>query len=441
MFDKFEWHVNRKRFFSPDTKYLLAFSSGVDSVVLAHLLIKYGVNFSIAHCNFNLREKDSQEDADFAKQFAEQKNIPFHYQSFDTIAHLKLNHSSVQITARKLRYTWFRELVQEKAYSKVLTAHHASDNVETFLINALRGSGIKGFKGISEQTTELLRPLLCFTKNEILEYATANKLHYRDDKSNYQIKYERNYLRSKIVPLLKNINPSLENTFYANSRHLEESINMANEYIETRVKEIVKHEADDIIIDKQQVLDEKYKSSIVFAILHPFGYNGHQLEQLLEAIQQPNNSGKTFLSSTHITLIDRLTIIIRPQKKEAVVDKHYFHSLEELKRFPELSLYIEGTTHFDFSNANQLAIDLERLLFPLCIRKKQTGDKFMPFGMKQFKKLSDFFINSKLTEFEKEQVWILENGNGDIIWVMGYRSDERYRIRGNELHLYKMELR
>lgn len=440
MFDKFERHINQRRFFLPDTKYLLAFSSGVDSVVLADLLIKYGVNFSIAHCNFNLRETDSQEDADFAKQFAEKNNIPFHYQSFDTKALIQLNHSNVQMTARELRYKWFRELVQEKAFSKVLTAHHASDNVETFLINALRGSGIKGFKGISEHTNDLLRPLLCFTKNEILEYATSNKLQYRDDKSNYQMKYERNYLRSKIVPLLKNINPSLENTFYTNSRHLEESISMANEYVETRVKEIVKQTANEIIINKQQILDEKYKSSLLFAILHPLGYNTHQLEQLLEAIQHPDNSGKTFLSSTHTALIDRLTIIVRPQKKKAV-DKHYFHSLSELKAFPELSLFIEATTHFDFSNPKQLAINLEKLVFPLCIRKKQAGDKFMPFGMNQFKKLSDFFINSKLTEFEKEQMWILENGNAEIIWIMGCRSDERYRIRGNELHLYKMELR
>ncbi len=441
MFYKFERHVNLKRFFAPDGNYLLAFSSGVDSVVLAHLLIRYGLNFSIAHCNFNLRAKDSEEDANFAQQFAEQRNLIFHYQSFDTKQHQELTKYSIQVTARNLRYDWFRQLLQEKKYDKIITAHHASDNVETFLINALRGSGIQGFKGISEVASNVLRPLLCFTKTEILEYATENYLKYREDNSNYQLKYERNYVRAKVVPLLKNINPSIEQTFYTNTRHIEETIAIANEYIEKRISEIVKQEASKVIIDKQKLLDEKYKSSVLFNVLHPLGYNKHQLEQLLEALQHKTNSGKTFYSATHIALIDRTAIIVRLQKKEEAADCYYFQSLEELETFSELKVRIERTNDFDFSNPKQLAISATQVLFPLRIRKKQTGDKFKPFGMKQFKKLSDFFINAKFTEFEKEQTWILENGNDEIIWIMGHRSDERYRIRGNELNLYKIEVK
>lgn len=440
MFDRFEQHVIQKQFFESGKKYLLAFSSGVDSVVLAHLLIKYGVNFSMAHCNFNLRGGESEEDAQFAKQFAEMKDITFYYQSFDTKHHQKIEQTNTQLTARHLRYSWFRNLLNENAYSKIITAHHGSDNVETFMINAIRGSGAQGLKGISEIGEDVVRPLLPFSKNEIYSYATSNHLTYREDSSNYRMKYERNYIRAKVVPLLKNINPSLEQTFYNTARYLEETQKIADDYIRRRIAEITTTKGKDTLLDKEQLIKEPYLASILFGVLHPHGFNSHQLEQIAGVLKGEQHSGKVFYSSSHILLFDRAALILRKGETLPQDEVFYFQNIEELEKFKHLKLKVGKEVAFDFSNANQLAIDVKQLVFPLSIRRKQTGDRFKPFGMQQYKKLSDFFINNKLTEFDKRDIWILENGNKEIIWVMGFRSDERYRIRGNEVNLYKIEI-
>jgi tRNA(Ile)-lysidine synthase len=438
MFNRFEQHVARKHFFTKGEKYLLAFS---DSVVLAHLLIKLGIDFSIAHCNFNLRGEESNGDAAFAEDFAKARDITYYSQSFDTDFHKAIEHTNTQLTARNLRYDWFRQLLVEKKYSKIITAHHGSDNVETFLINALRGSGAQGFKGIAECGADVLRPLLIFSKKEIMNYAQANYLNYRDDSSNYQMKYERNYLRSKVVPLLKNINPSLENTFYQNARHLEETIRIANAYINERVDALVQDVEKEYVLKKEALLQEPYLASILFKVLHPLAFNSSQVEKVIDTLKSDPLSGKMFYSSTHTLLMDRETIIIKERDIISLKKEVYqFSFLEELEQFESLKIKVTKTNIFDFSNTKQLAVNADKLVFPLSIRRKKTGDRFHPFGMKQTKKLSDFFGNNKLTEFDKQAVWILENGNNEIIWVMGHRSDERYRIKGNEVNLYKIEL-
>lgn len=442
MFEQFERHLYCKRFFNPEKKYLLAFSSGVDSVVLAHLLIKAGVNFSIAHCNFNLRGQDSEDDATFARTFAETKDIPFFYQSFDTQLYKKEQQVNTQLAARELRYTWFKKLLADEGFEQIITAHHASDNIETFLINALRGSGVKGFKGINEQTHEIRRPLLPFSKTQILEYAHQNYLNYRNDISNFDLRYERNYLRTKVVPLLKNLNPSFEQTLYTNTQHLVDVISIAEEYMQGRLNQIVHKENDVWKIDKKQLSNETHQSALLFTLLHPLGFNGHQLVQLTESLKQAHHSGKLFYSHTHRLLLDRDFIFVKSIERE---DEEFrqtflFNNIEEVTHFPHLKLKVEPSTELVFDSPAQLLVDVSSLVFPLCIRQKKQGDKFKPFGMKQFKKLSDFFINAKLSEFEKEKVWILENGNEEIIWVIGYRSDERYRVRGNETHLYKFQI-
>lgn len=443
MFAQFERHIKRKKFFSPELNYLLAFSSGADSVVLADLLHKAGVSFAIAHCNFNLRGTDSEQDAAFAEAFAKERGITFYYQSFDTKTYQRTHQPNTQLAARELRYNWFHELLNEKQLAKLITAHHANDNLETVLINALRGSGVMGFKGIQEVTKNSIRPLLPFTKEQVLDYAQAHQLAYRTDKSNWDVKYERNYIRAKVVPLLKALNPSLEATMYANTQHVLDWIALAETYLQERKSRIVLNEGTIYRIDKQALLAEEHKRPLLFSILYPFGFNGDQINQLLEVlISAGNHSGTMFYSSSHALLIDRAYLLVKPGVQETVSQEEYlFNDLMALHTFPFLKLTIERGFDFNFANPRQLPIDKSQLVFPLKIRHKKTGDRFMPFGMKRHQKLSDFFINNKFSEFDKEQTWILENGNGDIIWIMGYRNDERYRVNKTATDLFKLEIK
>lgn len=442
MYAQFERHIQRKGFFKPGLSYLLAFSSGSDSVVLADLLGRSGISVAIAHCNFNLRGLDSEQDAVFAETFARERNLPFHYQSFDTTAYQRSRQLNTQLAARELRYDWFRQLLKEQSFAKLITAHHANDNLETVLINALRGSGVMGFKGIHEETSECIRPLLPFPKEQILNYAETRQLSYRNDKSNLDLKYERNYLRSKVVPLLKKVNPSLEATMYANTRHLLDWIAVAETYLAERCANLLTKEGDWLKIDKEALLNEAHKMPLLFKVLYPLGFNSDQMNCLLEVLMDAGgHSGIKFHSSTHTLLVDRSCLLVKPNENGALPSGEYlFNDLMALQSFPFLTLKIEPSKTLKLNGPQQLLLSKRQLIFPLKIRRKKTGDRFMPFGMRQYKKLSDFYTNSKLSEFEKEKVWILENGNGDIIWVMGYRNDERYRVTQDMSDVYKLEI-
>jgi len=418
-------HINREKLFDPDSRLLLAVSGGIDSVVLAHLLKKCGYPFSLAHCNFGLRKKDSDHDEEFCRQLAQQLGVEIYVKSFDVNAYRKKKKLSVQMAARELRYLWFKDLIIKKKFDYLLTAHHGNDMIETALINFLRGTGINGLKGIPEKAGQIVRPLLTFTKEQILAYATENKISFRLDKSNNEDKYERNFLRLNIVPAFKKLHPGFEKTALENISNFREEAGIVNDFIIGRIENLVTVKGDMLYLDTKSLLKEKYRKTILHAFLYPLGFNSTQAANIDKNISQEGLAGKLFESPSHTLTIDRNRLVIRVNASESFQPLN-ISSLAALKKCPLLK--VQQALKFEIPGKKELILDPRSLAFPLQIRTKKTGDRFSPFGMKGFKLLSDFLKEQKLNNFEKESCKLLVNGNGEIIWVMGYRNDERYKV-------------
>ncbi|MCE3226456.1 MAG: tilS [Bacteroidetes bacterium] len=430
---QFQSNIIKNQLFNKNSKLLLAISGGVDSVVLAHLLKEGNYEFSLAHCNYKLRGKESDGDEQFCRKLAKELGVSIFVKVFDLKK--KKGKINIQSEARELRYSWFNELINQHELDCVLTAHHANDHVETVLINLLRGTGSKGMKGIRARNGKRVRPLLVFTKKEIEAYARKNKLDHRLDKSNLEAKYERNFLRLKVVPLLKELNPSLEKTFIENSFRMGQEYGMAGDYLKSRYKELVTEGKDFVNISKTKLKKEKYIESVLHFLLDDYGFNETQNKNIIDNIMNDGESGKLFHSPTHKLTIGRSELVIVPNNGKKLSET-IVRSLSELKKHFSVS----EEKKFTLPSQNELFIYGEQLRFPLTIRTYRAGDKFRPFGMKGFKLLSDFLKSEKQNAFEKENCRILVNGNGDIIWVMGLRSDERYRVDPDKKNYLKLSI-
>lgn len=421
----------------------MAISGGADSVALAHLLKEAGFKFELVHCNFKLRGRDSDKDEKFCKTLATQLNVTIYVECFDTNQYANQNKLSTQMAARKLRYDWFEKLMTEEKFDYLLTAHHANDTIETVLINLIRGTGIKGLIGIPEKNERIIRPLLAFSREEIDAYLKKNKLKFRVDKSNLEDKYERNFLRIHVVPKLKKLNPSIESTFVNNSTILSEEGEIISDFLNDKKQQLLKSEKDFYLINKDKLKKEKHRSTILYAILKPFNFSATQTDNIIENLNKEGLAGKVFKSKTHALTIDRAEIVIKTiQKiKPSPVIINSVHELNNLKQ-----LGVKRINDFDFSKPenlpkqSELIINEEQLIFPLTIRTKITGDKFKPFGMKGFKLVSDFLKEKKMNIFEKENCKLLINGNGEIIWIVGYRSDDRYKVNTKSKTVLKLSL-
>ncbi|MBL7922461.1 MAG: tRNA lysidine(34) synthetase TilS [Bacteroidia bacterium] len=432
---KFESNILKNQLFSKKDSLLLAISGGIDSVVLAYLLKSVGYKFALAHCNFNLRGKDSKADEAFCKALAKKLHVNFFSQHFDTKTYSKTNKMSIQMAARELRYAWFNELILKNKFDYLVTAHHANDVMETIFINLCRGTGIKGLKGIPEKTGNIVRPLLNFTKEEINSFAKKEKIKFRIDKSNLEDKYERNLLRLEVIPKLKKLHPSLEQTFLNNVSNFKAEADIVSDFLAEKTKLLISEKGEQVLINKARLKKEKHVSSILHYILETFGFNASQINDITTNVTEKGEVGKLFFASNFTLTIDREFIFIKPlvnRNPEAIS----IRSFNELKRSGHLKL--KKLSKFERTNKNELIIEKNKLIFPLRIRTKKTGDRFRPFGMKGFKLISDFLKDQKLNAFEKEKCLILENGNDEIIWVIGYRSDDRYKVTANNNELLKI---
>jgi len=430
----------KEKLFSLNNTILLAVSGGIDSVVLCDLLYKHKIRFAIAHCNFKLRNKESDEDAVFAEQLAEKYNVPFHSISFPTKQISRKNKESMQVTARNLRYEWFEKIRKEFKYDFIATAHHQNDSIETFFINLLRGSGIKGLKGISGKNGKIIRPLLFATKEQIIDYAKKNKLKHREDSSNLSDKYLRNKIRLKLIPLLKKTSPSFQEIIIRDLNYLTEVEKIYNIAVDSQRKKIIAKKENDYFISIKKLRKLESPKTYLYEFLKPFGFNSSTSNKIF--LHLNGESGKLFFSANYELLIDREYLIIKESNKKIKEKTKPITFKSKQLRLKDLILKFDVSTYKpNFPKTKNIAaIDFDKLKFPLSVRKWQEGDFFHPIGMKgNKKKLSDFFIDNKFSVFDKENCWILTSNN-QIVWIVGHRLDERYKVTEKTRKIYFAEI-
>lgn len=414
-------------------KFLLAVSGGIDSTVLTDLFYNANINFTIAHCNFQLREEESERDELFVKTLSERYNKEFFAKKFDTKQYAEEKKISIQEAARDLRYSWFEKIIDQQSTVNgqpfLATAHNADDNIETSLMFFLRGSGIHGLTGIKEFDKErkIIRPLLFATREEILLYAKENNLSWVEDSSNATNKYTRNFLRNKIIPSIKEFFPEVKNNIADNINRFKEIEALYNFSIQHYKKKLLEFKGNEIHIPVLKLKNVKPLDTIIWEIIREYNFHSHQIEEIKKLFQSENSS--YIQSSSHRIIKNRNRLIIAPNKtKESgyiLIEKEN----SEVK-FPNGVLKIEKlqTENFKLQTSNSIAqLNASEIEFPLVLRKWKQGDYFYPLGMRKKKKLNRFFIDKKLSATEKEKVWILES-NKKIIWIIGYRIDDRFKL-------------
>jgi tRNA(Ile)-lysidine synthase len=431
MFDLFKNQLSDTVAFLKRKKLLLAVSGGIDSMVMTDLFLKGGFEIGIAHCNFNLRGSESDADQDFISLYAEKNKIEFHSAKFDTEAFARDNRLSIQQAARQLRYAWFLELLETNGYDHLLTAHHADDNLETFLINLSRGTGLEGLTGIPAQNGKIVRPLLPFSRDEIEKYANENSIEWREDSSNASDKYLRNKIRHDIVPVLKSLNPGFLNSFAETLVHLQQSQSMVRDASNLVYKEVVIEKENKIIF---KIFDLKrlpnYKAYL-YHWLCDFGFTAWDDSYALVDAQ----SGKQVFSDGFRLLKDREILILTPiedaDHQSYVIEK----GQEEVTQ--PVSLAICPATGIGDADKNRIFVDADTLQFPLKIRKWQEGDYFFPFGMGGKKKIGKFFKDEKFSLVDKANAWLLCSA-GEIVWIIGHRADGRFKVTDNTTNILQI---
>ena len=434
MKNKIQHFIEEKSLFLREDKLILGISGGADSVCLMHILLALDYSFELAHCNFNLRGNESDEDEIFVKELAKKHKLRLHVKQFDTESYAIKNKISTQMAARDLRYAWFNDLLVSQNAKYNAIAHHANDDVETFFINLVRGSGLKGLLGIKEKTESIVRPLMLVSRAEIEKYLNENELAYRNDSSNASVKYLRNKIRHELMPLLTEMNPSIQQTISDEMSILEGVAQVYYQQVEQVRGEIIQHEKGIIQLKISDLLALKPLSNYLYELLSPYGFL--TIDAIVKSLK--GQSGKQFFSTTHELVVDREFIFI----SELAVKQN------ELITIKEATASIKSPIQLKFSKTDSIEwikdvdfaqLDFDKLQFPLHLRKWKEGDKFIPLGMKTFKKLSDYFIDNKFSLLDKKGQWLLCS-HSDIVWVVGHRIDDRYKLYPKTKKVYIAQL-
>ena len=430
MLQKFKKHITKEFPFLKDTKLLLAISGGVDSVVLFHLLHKLNYDVSLAHCNFKLRGKESDLDEEFIKNLNQISSNQIFTISFDTEKYAKEHKLSTQIAARELRYNWFQKLITEHKFDYVLTAHHADDNLETFLIHLTRGSGLDGFTGIPKVNGNIVRPLLAFSREEILNYAKDHDIEWREDSSNASTKYIRNKIRHQVLPVLKEINPSVLDSFATTLENLQESKQIIEDSIENIASEVLKKEANFIKIDIEKIKELSNSKAYLYQLLKSYHFTEwNDVYDLLNA-----QSGKQVFSKTHRLLKDRDVLILSKIDLSNSIEMAFQIEEEITEITNPIHLTFEGVFEKSTENKQTIYVDKDLLKYPLILRKWEKGDYIYPLGMQGKKKLSKYFKDEKFSLIDKENTWLLCNADNQIMWIVNHRQDRRF-VKNNNLKI------
>ncbi|MFC4212969.1 tRNA lysidine(34) synthetase TilS [Pedobacter lithocola] len=436
---KFLDFIQQEQLFVTGNRILLAVSGGKDSVLMLHFFKTCGIDVGVAHCNFNLRKDEAQRDEHFVKTLAQSLNLPFYVTQFDTKKYADEHKISTQMAARDLRYSWFEEIRTTHGYDYVALAQHQNDTVETVLINLVRGTGISGLHGILPKRDKLIRPLLFLTRNEIDHLVDENNISFVEDSSNASTDYVRNKLRLEVIPHLQNINPNLEHTFAKNSARFADVESFLNLHVVKIANEIVLEQADGIFISIEEIKALNPQKLLLFELLKPYSFLETVVEEITEALNK--QSGIKFFSASHQATINRDYLIISKISTEEHLHKSV-HINDSQFEYNEHIFQLQFTDELKFeTDKNKIFVDSSVLQFPLIIRNWQTGDRFIPLGMRGFKKISDFFIDEKVPLHIKSNVPILVNGNGEIIWIAGMRQDNRYKLSNSTKKVAIFELK
>ncbi len=439
MLGKFQEHINTNFSFLKAKKVLVAISGGVDSVVLTDLLFKSKLDIELAHCNFRLRGKDSDDDERFVKDLALKLGVECHSIQFDTEEFARRNKLSIQMAARQLRYNWFQELLKENNLDYITTAHHLDDSLETFILNFSRGTGLDGFIGIPEKNNKIIRPLINFSKEQIEVYAKENKLDWREDISNNETKYTRNKIRHQIIPLLKELNPSLLESYKETKEHLKQSLHIVNDAVAKVKKEVISNEEKDLVkLDIKGIKSLSDPKAYLYQLLKEYGFSEwNDVVNLLDA-----QSGKQVFSETYRLLKDRDHLLL---KRIANNNRNEFFLIHKGEtRIVDSTFFIEfkdaNMNNLNSGDKNTILVDKDKLTFPLELRKWREADYFYPLGMNGKKKLSKFFKDEKFSLLDKENTWLLCSNN-NIVWVVNERLDNRFKITDNTKNALQIEFK
>ena len=438
MLQQFIDFIKVKDLIATEDNALLTVSGGIDSVVLCELFYQAGLKFGIAHCNFKLRGEESDGDAFFVENLAKKYKVFYHQVEFETDQIAKERGISTQMAARDLRYEWFEKIRSENNYQKIATGHHQDDQLETFFVNLLRGTGISGLHGIKAKQGSLIRPMLFTSRKEIVLFTKKNKLSYREDSSNISDKYLRNKIRHHLMPVLENIDSAYLNTFDANIKRFSDAEEIYGSQInQTRERLMVKHH-DEYTISICELQKLHPMSTYLFELIREFGFSFQTTEDIIKSLN--NDSGSQYFSETNRLLKDRTHLVIRTLNRD--VDKQYAVSGSEKRIETPICLSFSSIakhSSFVFSTEKHKAcLDKEKLIFPLSIRKWKEGDYFYPLGSNFKKKLSNYFIDLKFSLFEKEDCWLLCSGNA-IVWIIGHQIDNRFKISKNTKEVFQIE--
>jgi tRNA(Ile)-lysidine synthase len=427
MISGFSKFISENNLIKSSDRILLAVSGGIDSMVMAHLFHMLNYKTGIAHCNFSLRGDESDKDEELVRQYASENRIPLFAIRFETKNYALHHKLSVQMAARELRYNWFEQIRNENGFDLIAVAHNLNDNIETVLINLTRGTGIAGMTGMRPLSNRIIRPLLFATREKIANFQAEQGIVFREDRSNADTKYVRNKIRHLVIPVLKEINPSIETTLNETAERFSGFYEIVSEYI-SKLRKEVSVENDryfSFLLDKIKPYEKN--KAILFELFKPYGITDAMVIDLIRIIE--GETGGMIITPTHRIIKNRTELIVTEEKKQ---DKVFYtiYNTDDFKIFPGITSAEKIIISKDFEipvDKKIACVDIQMISYPLIIRKWEDGDSFFPLGMKQKKKLSDYFIDKKYSIIDKENIFILESA-GKIVWIIGDRIDDRAKV-------------
>lgn len=435
LLERFQNYIREHELVAPAERILLTVSGGVDSMVMLSLFARSGYTIGVAHCNFQLRGEESDEDEVLVQNEAARYGVPFYNMRFDTKAEMERTGESVQMAARRLRYDWFNALCSEQDYDVIAIAHHADDSIETFFINLLRGTGLRGLTGIHAVNGRIIRPLLFASRRDILDYAHAEQVPFREDSSNRSTKYLRNKVRLGLIPRIREINPKFTEQMCSNIERLTDAQLFISRGMERIRALAVEHRDGFDVVDPEKIDPDFPVDFVIYELLNAYGFKGDVIDSLCRAMRH-DATGKRFYAKERVAYIDRGKIIVAPIEES---DACAVELQEEMTKLycGNSVLYLERLDIDDIDTfslpENVALLDRDKLNFPLVVRRWNDGDSFVPFGMTGCKKVSDFLIDHKVSLAEKQRQFVIVNGDGgenagQIVWLVGRRIDDRFRL-------------